>query len=195
MLKTLKVRLSGLSIIPHNGQMADPRNSFAKALKAITGKRKKTDSDHEEMARLEFLGSLYTNGHELILPGYLIEAAIIGGAKKSKSGPTAKMAIFADGDGTLDFEGKPDVISEEVLSKLFEDGNHHITVGVKVTTARIMRTRPMFRNWFSDVSLQFEEELVNRAAVLQFLSDSGTQVGLCDWRPKYGRFSTQVLEG
>ena len=195
MLKTLKVQLSGLSLILHNGHLADPRNSFAKAIKEISGKRKKTDSDHEEMARLEFLGGLYTNGQELILPGYLIEAAIITGAKKTKQGPIAKMAIFADGDGSLEFEGKPDVISEAELTKLFEAGNHHLTVGVKVQTSRIMRTRPLLRNWSTTVDLQYEDELANRSQVVQFLGDAGTQVGLCDWRPKFGRFSTRIVEG
>lgn len=195
MLKTLKVQLNGLSLIPHNGQMADPRNSFAKAIKEISGKRKKTDADHDAMARLEFLGSLYTNGHELIVPGYLIEAALIAGAKKTKQGPVAKMAVFADGDGSLEFEGKPEVISEPELTKLFEGGNHHITVGVKVQTARIMRTRPILRNWSTTVDLHYEDELANRAQIVQFLNDAGTQCGLCDWRPKYGRFSTQIIEG
>jgi len=42
----------------HNGQLADPMNRFTKAIKEITGKRKKSDSDHMEISHLEFLGSL-----------------------------------------------------------------------------------------------------------------------------------------
>ena len=36
-------------------------NKFAKAMKAITSKRKKTDEDYIELARLEFFGGLYAD--------------------------------------------------------------------------------------------------------------------------------------
>ena len=195
MLKTIKTQLKGLSLITHNGQLADPRNKFTKALKEVTGKRKKTDADHDEVARLEFLASCYTNGHDLVVPSYVVEATILNGAKKTRQGPQCKAGVFVEEDGILNFEGKPSTISEQTLSELFEQGNHHLTVGVKVQSARVMRTRPLFRNWDTTVDITYEDDLVNRSQVLQFLGDAGAQVGIGDWRPKYGRFSVNVLEG
>ena len=55
-LPTVQIRFQGVSpLLCHNGQTADPRNAYSKAIKAISGKRKKTDSDYDEMARLEWL--------------------------------------------------------------------------------------------------------------------------------------------
>ena len=48
------VVLQGDSLIMHNGQTADPLNPFSKAMKEISGKRKKTDTDYEAMANIEF---------------------------------------------------------------------------------------------------------------------------------------------
>lgn len=50
-------------MLMHNGQLADPSNEWARAIKEISGKRAKTAADYEEMARLEWLGSLYLNQH------------------------------------------------------------------------------------------------------------------------------------
>lgn len=66
----------------HSGQTADPLNHYAKALKAVSSKRSKTDADHEEMSKIEWFASLYLDkSQRVILPDYLLEAAFINGAK------------------------------------------------------------------------------------------------------------------
>ena len=58
----MKVRLSIEGTAPllmHNIRLADPLNPIAKAMKAISSKRKKTDDDLAQLARLEFEGGLY----------------------------------------------------------------------------------------------------------------------------------------
>ena len=193
MLQSVTLKLSGNSIIPHNGQTADPRNRFSKALKLISGKRKKTDSDLDELARLEFLAGLYLEGGDIVIPSYVLESSLIAGAKKSKRGTQAKTAIFVENSSSLDFDGKPDLINEEVLTELFEAGEHSLSVGVKVGMAKVIRTRPHLRNWSTVVNIDFEDEFVNRAEVIDFATDAGRQVGLCDWRPKHGRFAVEVV--
>jgi len=56
-----EVELSGDSLIMHNGQTADPLNPFSKAMKEISSKRKKTDTDYEAMANIEYRAGLYLN--------------------------------------------------------------------------------------------------------------------------------------
>ena len=193
MLQSVTLKLTGSSLICHNGQTADPRNRFSKALKAISGKRKKVDSDLEELARLEFLAGLYLEGGDIVLPSHVLESSLIAGAKKSKRGTQAKTAIFIENASSLDFDGKPEVINEEVLTELFEAGEHSLSVGVKVGMAKVIRTRPHLRNWSTVVNIDFEDEFVNRAEVIDFATDAGRQVGLCDWRPKHGRFAVEVV--
>ena len=192
-MASLQLKLSGQALIMHNGQTADPRNPFSKAMKEISGKRKKTDSDLDQLARIEFLAGLYYQDSDIVLPDYVIESALVAGAKKSKSGTQAKCGVFVDGPSSLQFDGKPEVINDETLGELFEGGKHTLTVGVKVGQAKVMRTRPILRNWSTVVTVEYEEDLVNRQSVIEFAKDAGRQVGICDWRPKYGRFDVEVL--
>lgn len=194
-MATLKLKLSGPSLIMHNGQTADPRNRYSKAMKEISGKRKKTDADLDELARIEFLAGLYLNSGSIVLPDHVIEAALVAGAKKTKMGTVAKMAVFVDGPAELNFDGNPGHIDEDSLQQMWEGGEHHITAGVKVGMAKVMRTRPHLKNWNATISLDYEDDLVNRQSVIEFAQDAGRQVGLCDWRPKHGRFQVEVVEG
>ena len=44
-------------LIMHNGRLANPFDKFARAMKVITAKRKKTDEELETLAWLEWQGS------------------------------------------------------------------------------------------------------------------------------------------
>jgi hypothetical protein len=193
-LPTVQIRFQGVSpLLCHNGQTADPRNVYSKAIKAISGKRKKTDSDYDEMARLEWLAGLYRIDGDLVIPDYVIESTMIGGAKKSKRGPQAKCGLFFTEHAPLLFEGKPDVIDDETLAEMFASGNFTHTIGVKVGMAKVMRTRPMFRHWSINATAQYDPDVLNLGDVAEMASDAGKLVGLGDWRPKHGRFNTEVI--
>ena len=188
-MKTLTVKLTGTSpTIIHSGQMADPLNRFAKALKAITGKRKKADEDYAEMAQIEFNGSFYlladgTPGW----PGVNIESMLNEAARKSKEGKICKMAIFIDGILPLIYNGP------KTVDKLWADDQYRITTAVRVGVSRVMRTRPIFRQWELIVPIQFDEGLVDEAVVLKWVEVAGAQIGLSDWRPRYGRFLCEKI--
>ena len=55
-MNTLQLTIKGVSpLLLHNGQTANPLNKYARQLKAVSGKRNKTDEDFEAMAKIEFL--------------------------------------------------------------------------------------------------------------------------------------------
>lgn len=55
-MKTLELILTGVApLLQHNGQTTDPLNPFSRAMSEISSKRKKTEADHRERDRLEFL--------------------------------------------------------------------------------------------------------------------------------------------
>ena len=59
-IATVNVRIEGHQpLIFHNSQLANPLNKWAKAMKDVTSKRKKTDADLLELQRLEFMGGIY----------------------------------------------------------------------------------------------------------------------------------------
>ena len=186
--QTAKYRLTGdASLVFHNGQTADPRNKFARALKQISSKRTKTEADYEEMAHLEFLAGLYMTEAGPAIPQEVLDAALIAGAKKSKEGQVAKSACYAVKPALLEYDGPRDA------EGLWTDERFQFSRPVRVGMARVMRMRPIFEEWSAVVELQFESSLTNISRVDTWLNDAGTQVGICDWRPQHGRFSAERL--
>lgn len=162
-------------------------------MKAVSSKRKKTDADLDELARLEWLAGLYRSSDDLVIPDYVLESVMIGGAKKSKRGPQAKCGLFFTEHATLKFDGKPSVINDETLAEMFESGKFTHTVGVKVGMSKVMRTRPIFRNWSCDAYVQYDPDVLNQRDIEEIAVDAGKLVGIGDWRPKHGRFETKVI--
>jgi len=192
-LPEIKIHMQGVSpLLCHNGQTADPRNTYAKAMKAVSSKRKKTDADFDEMARLEWLAGIYRSADDLVIPDYVIESAMIAGAKKSKRGPQAKCGLFFTQHATLIFDGKPHEINDDTLASMFESGYYTHTIGVRVGMAKVMRTRPIFRSWGCVAVAQYDPDVLNLRDIEEIAADAGKLVGIGDWRPKHGRFLAEV---
>lgn len=171
--------------VQHNGQLADPLNKFTKALKQVTSKRKKTDDDYEEMARLEFLGGLYVDENGApCWPGECIESMFKSAARLSKCGKDIERGLWIDGNWPLIYKGPKDADS------LAADEKFRFTCGVKNpgSGSRVMRTRPIFRDWSLKFSLRFDVECLSPDRVREFAVTAGKYVGLSDFRPRYGRF-------
>ena len=97
-MKTLNFRITGVSpLIMHNGLLADPLYEGTKLISKISRKRPKTEADLEEMARLEFLYSLYLTDGKPCIPGVVLEAALIGkggAARKMKKSSRTTLSIL-----------------------------------------------------------------------------------------------------
>ena len=188
MYEKLTATLTGVApLLMHNGQLADPLNKFTKALKEVTSKRIKTDKDHEEMSRLEWLGSLYIgeDGSPCI-PGDLIEAWAKTGAKKSKLGKQFAAGVFCDqASFKLRYDGLRDP------DAMWASGKFADRRPVKVGTARVLRTRPIFRHWSLTVELLYSPDVITEAQLTKSIIDAGIW-GLGDYRPRFGRCTVTV---
>ena len=183
-------KLQGICpIILHNGRMANPLDPWAKKLKEISGKRKKTDADHLEMARIEWYASLYQDkeGH-IILPGMMVEACLVNGAKKFKLGTQAKAGLFVESHARLRFDG--DDLS---VDELWNRGQNTLTVACNVQRSKIMRTRFKAEDWNAEVAVTFDDGLFNTPQIADIFEVSGLQVGVGTWRPRHGRFFTEAI--
>lgn len=184
MYKELQFRIRGIApLIMHNGQLADPLNEWAKALKKVSGKRDKTEDDHLEMSRIEFYGGLYVNAEQRpVIPGPNIESLLVDGSKVRKLGKKFKAAIISDGDWPLEYDG-PKTADELWADKRFVDRR-----GAPVGGGRIQRTRPIFRQWGLRFSVSYLPSVLNPEQVKEALQAAGQLVGLCDYKPRFGRF-------
>lgn len=175
-------------MLMHNGQRADPTSKWAKLIKQISSKRDKTDTDYEEMARLEFLAGLYMSNDGPVLPSYMMDAVLIAGAKKSKEGQIAKSAVFCTSHAVLEYDGP------RTANELWADERFHFSAIVRVQNARVSRMRPKFDAWQTTVFLKYEPSSVNLARIDDWLSVAGSMIGVGDWRPQNGRFDAERVK-
>lgn len=184
MYKNIEIEIKGVApIILHNGQTADPLNKFSRAIKEISGKRNKTDADHEKMARLEWEAGLYMdlNG-VIVVPSKCIEACLVAASKKNKLGKQFTAGVMCpDVNYPLIYKGSKDI------DKLYADG-FYLRELVRIGTSKIVRTRPMFTEWSLKFKIAYLDDVVTKDQVMQAVDAAGQLIGLCDYRPKYGRF-------
>lgn len=184
-MKTVTYTIKGTTpMMMHSERLANPFDALTKELKAISGKRKKTEDDLLAMARIEYLGGIYhDDDFGIHVPGYNIFAAMIGGGKIHKLGSAVKRAALVVEDKVpLVFDGpkSPD--------KLFADKRFVDMRSVKVGTSKINRCRPIFRDWKCTFSVAFDENSIQLSELTQCLTSAGQMVGLGDYRPRFGRF-------
>ena len=171
-------------ILLHNGQTSDPLNYYSKEIKKISSKRNKTDADHEELARLEWFASLYLNKKEqLVIPSHMLEAMFVNGAKKTRQGKQAQAGFFVENNPLLEFDGQG-LTPEE----LWERDQNRYVMAVNVQRNKIMRTRFITEDWELNLVCNYNNEHFNKSSVVEIFQTAGANVGIGDWRPKFGRF-------
>jgi hypothetical protein len=185
--RTLSVRIVGIApLLMHNGQTADPLNKYAKALKEVGGKRKKTEADYLEMARIEYVAGLYMDASGPVIPSRMIEANITDGARKSKLGKLAQAGVIADKHASLEYEGPRDPMA------LFENDDFRFSVPVRIGQQRVVRTRPIFQAWAADIEVKYLDEVINERDLMTAVRNAGSLSGIGDWRPRYGRYALAI---
>lgn len=188
-MRQVKVRIKGLApLLMHADRFANPLDVATKAHKELTGKRKKTDADHEAIAKSEWNGSIYHRDDiGPFIPGQNIDASLQQAAKLQKLGTRFKQAVMVlENEVPLQYKGPRD------REGLFQAGFVDVR-GVKISTAKLMRCRPKFNDWQAEFTVAFNEDVLNLEEVRKAVHDAGQLVGLCDYRPRFGKFEAEVL--
>ncbi len=180
---SLTFRIIGASpLLHHNGQLADPLNPHSKAMARVSSKRKKTEADHAELADLEFLGSLYLCNGAPCIPAEMMEAALARAAAQERRSAKAKAGLVIRDDLVLTYDGPKDPRA------LCADPRFRLRCGVRIGANRVMRTRPRFPGWAADLTVDYLPSLLNADEIRGFVATAGEQIGIGDWRPRFGRF-------
>lgn len=175
-------------LIMHNARLANPLDTASKAIKEYTSKRKKTDADHEAIARLEHAASLYLDPDVgPYLPGENVARCLIDGARITKAGVKVTRGVFIASDvNPLAYKGPRDA------DGLWSDENFRHIASVKVGQSRTMRCRPIFRQWRVQAEGTLDTGVLSLRELVAIAEEAGSMVGLGDWRPRFGRFTVQV---
>lgn len=190
-LTPVSVRVTGTRpLLVHRGGLANPLDPHAKAISEIAKKRNKTDADYAELARREWIGSLYYEDDiGPFIPAEMMEACIVAGGKKHKLGTAIKQAFQVEGDGRIPIE----YTGPRKLAALEKEGDaFFLDSMVKVGMSKTTRRRPMFKKWGLTFDAVLDPTVLDKDQISLAIETAGRLVGLGDWRPRYGRFSAVV---
>ena len=189
-MQLLKLKIKSTSpMLMHSDRFANPLDPATKAHKELTSKRKKTDDDHEAIAKSEYMGSLYIDQDGPFIPSMNLDACFVEAAKMQKLGKHAKRAMMVLEDKIhIKYDG-PRTGEALVADPRFVDAR-----SVRVSMARLTRYRPRFNDWKAECTLAFDSEQINENEVRQIIENAGRLVGVGDFRPRMGRFSVEFAE-
>jgi hypothetical protein len=188
-----RITITGTTaLIMNNARMANPLDPAAKSYKAASGKRQKTDADHEELFRLGHNGSMYHDADiGPYLPGDNIWKTLHEGAMKHKLGPKIKEGVIIITDvNPVAYKGPRDV-DGLWANENFRFINMRVT-GSGSRRVRVPFCRPIFREWLTEADGTYDDGIIDLAELQLIADTAGARVGICDWRPRYGRFSARV---
>lgn len=190
-MKNLKVTWKGITpLIMHSCQCVNPLHPIAKELRKYTSKKKKTDEDYEIISNLEWeAGAYWKDGLGLYIPAENVEATIVNGAKVNKKGTDIEKYCDVT-DLYIPFDYGENLTKDELIHN-FEYRDTRIMTVMRV---RINRTRPRFDQWKIVFNLRYDENQIDLDVIVNAMEYAGSYVGLCDSRPKYGKFVAIVEE-
>jgi len=184
-MEAIKIRVTGTSpLMMHSDRLANPLAAETKAHKELTGKRKKTEDDHLAIARSEFIAGCYWNEQDgFYLPGQNLDATFLAGAKLQKLGTHWKR-------GALVMEDRIKLLHDGPMTPgdLWEAPEHVDCRGVRVGAAKLMRYRPVFREWAAVLTVAVNTEVLDVKEAKKAIEDGGALIGTCEYRPRFGRF-------
>lgn len=195
-MKTIKVKIEGMvPLLLHNPRLANPLDPEAKRHKEVSGKRKKTDEDHEWLLNHNWEFAFYLNKEDqLIIPSHMLEACIVNGAKDFKMGNQFKSTFMVLSDALL-VDPRTDKVY--TMKQMFAGKQKFMDVRpVKLQQkTTLMAARPILEHWCLEFEASYMEEKLNHQDVMQAIENGGKYKSIGDYRPKFGRFQvTDVQE-
>ena len=206
MKKILEINLRGITpLAMHSGRGADPTDrrplpeflknrlnmpnfrTIREATASLSGKRGKSQEDHEKLAELGFYSSLDLNDkNKVVVKKECFEAALLAQSKELKKGQQVKRGVLVIEDALLDFPGKDDPIENFYPKYAF-------TRMVKVSMSKTPRTRAMFEKWSCSFKIEYVPKIIDFSTLKDVL-ELGEFYGMLEMRPRHGRYKIESLK-
>ena len=194
-MEKLEFKISGYNLLQSNPQTVDPFNSFAKAKKTITNKKKKTEEDLLNLQELEVRSKIYWDDEM----GAYIPTTWLMAALASNSWNKAKIKKA---------DIRASVFPEEMYLKLYYEGMNRVekiedisrdnffiqSMLLKQGQVKIAKSSPIFHNWYFQGALEFDSEIIDKSTLVYLLEYASKYGGFGDFRPTYGRAKFEDLD-
>jgi hypothetical protein len=170
-MNTITVEIRGVS----------PLLMHAFPLAPIEGHDKKSAAEQAELAAYRMPVS-----RELYVPATAIQRCLVAGATYSKGKNRASLQKVVAACVLIG----PDEYRSLGTTEYAIDSR---PVVIAATKGRVLRHRPRLDAWRCEFQLEFDETLLTETQMRRVVDDSGSRVGLLDFRPErkgpFGRFS------
>lgn len=191
-MKQIKCEFHGISpLIMHSCQCVNPLHPITLEMKKINAKKKnKTEEDLIVLSDLEWeAGLYYDESVGIYIPAENIEATIREGAKARRKGKDIVKGFQCE-DMMIPLDIGENLTKEEMK----KDFRFRDVRAMRVMSSRVMRTRPRFNMWNLTFIALYDEKIISFNEIVDAIEYAGQYVGLCDSRPKYGKFVSKVEE-
>lgn len=176
-MKKIQVKLKGITPLLMNSPKSMIEEAMNSDMKTST-KKHDFEASAEKLAYKTDKGKLY-------VPAEAIKGSLIGAASWKKIGKFTAKPIIAGGV----FIPEPELILDKQKYEL-----DYRTVVIQ--KARVVKARPMVRDWTLDFEILYNENLIpDETIIKELLIESGQRVGILDFRPqKMGSFGMFEVE-
>jgi hypothetical protein len=191
----ITIELTGKApLLPRNGRLANPLDPVAQQIAQLAKKKSKTPEDYRQLLPLEAYGGLYeTAEHFIGLPTDNVFTCLVDAAKGFRQGAQLTSALLFDA-GTIEpvlVDGLPVDAREFVYNG---PGDQLFIRTVVISGRRTLRARAILRSWRTVHTFLLLDDVINPEDLRKIFDRAGRLVGLCDWRPRYGTFTTRVVD-
>lgn len=186
----ISVTLTGTKpMLQHNARLVDPLEPLARELAKVSGKTKKSDSDHLLMMDIEARASVYPTDDGLVgLPTANVYRSIQEGARRFKMGKHVERAlVFDDVVEHVLIDGETVSVDD-----FLKDVANISRMPVRVQRNKVMRSRPILRGWQSTHFFELDHVQLNLEKLEQAIEMAGRVIGIGDFRPRYGTYIATV---
>lgn len=186
----IQMELTGLRpFVMHNGRLADPLDPIARQLSALTDKRGRTDVEEEEVAEVEWRGSLYWDADA---GAYIPTASIIRSLRDAATAWKLGEAVYRSLN-TLSELVPLQHDGPKTIAGLAAKPEYRWRTTVKIGRNRTARTRPIFRRWSAVAEFELDENELSVDDLNRIVERAGRLNGIGDARKLgFGRFTAVV---
>ncbi len=189
-----------------NNVCSDPLSEASKLKKHYTSKRTKVDADHWNLRTLDWVSSGYWSNEgtvsidepsdsividgtsDLYMPSINFERCLRNGATAFRLGKEVTRALVVNNQATIEYDGPRDAV-EMLKDKRF------------VNTSPVVRkqstnwvTRVVIPQWSCKFDITVDDDRIPVEALERILKAAGQFEGLGTWRPRFGRFTNELVE-
>ena len=180
-MKKIQIKISGPQLL-----MANPEKMVADAASSAKGKLSIRKQDYD--AEADSLAYKLPTG-ELYIPARALFKAIINGASYKKAGKYNLKAIIA---AAVRIE--PEQIA--LGTNKYEIDLRPVVIQSGMRKNRVIRARPLVRNWKATFQIVYNENLITDADIIKTcVQDAGERVGILEFSPRnYGPYGTFQID-